>query len=134
MAMLMLHQGHSITQVHHVTGAARSSIGRWLDWYSQCGPEGLNSEKPGRPAMLPIESLLLAPSLLIQLCPQEFGYQRSRWSSELLAMVINAQLKLSIAASTVRRLLPKANIVWRRAAPTLRIKDPCKEEKIALIN
>jgi hypothetical protein len=28
MAMLMWHQGHSITEVHHVTGAARSSVGR----------------------------------------------------------------------------------------------------------
>ncbi len=107
-AMLMLYQGHSITQVHHVTGAARSSIGRWLDWYTQCGPEGLNSEKLGRPAILPIESLLLALSLLIQLCPQDFGYQPSRWSSELLAMVINAQLKLNIAASTVRRCNTKS--------------------------
>lgn len=133
-AMLMLHQGQSITAVHHATGAARSSIGRWLDWYTQCGVDGLKSETPGRPAVLPIDPILLCLSLLIQLCPQDFGYQRSRWSSELLAMVINAQLKLNLAASTIRRLLPKADIVWRRSAPTLHIKDPYKDEKMAAIN
>lgn len=133
-AMLMLHQGLSITDVHHATGAARSSIGRWLGWYTESGVDGLKSLQLGRPASLPIDPILLCLSLLIQLCPQDFGYQRSRWSSELLAMVINAQLKLNIAASTVRRLLPKAGMVWRRSAPTLRIKDPHKEEKMAAIN
>ncbi|CAH2871570.1 IS630 family transposase ISSen5 [Salmonella enterica subsp. enterica serovar Kentucky] len=133
-AMLMLHQGLSVTQVQHITGAARSSIGRWLGWYTQCGIDGLKSEKPGRPTVLPINPILLCLSLLIQLCPEDFGYQRSRWSSELLAKVINAQLKLCVAASTIRRLLPEAGIVWRRSAPTLRIKDPYKAEKMAAIN
>ncbi|MCE9785535.1 IS630 family transposase, partial [Shewanella algae] len=134
MAMLMLHQGLPVTQVQHITGAARSSIGRWLGWYTQCGIDGLKSEKPGRPTVLPINPILLCLSLLIQLCPEDFGYQRSRWSSELLAKVINAQLKLCVAASTIRRLLPEAGIVWRRSAPTLRIKDPYKAEKMAAIN
>ncbi len=48
MAMLMLHQGLPVTQVQHITGAARSSIGRWLGWYTQCGIDGLKSEKSGR--------------------------------------------------------------------------------------
>ena len=84
-AMLMLHQGLSITDVHHATGAARSSIGRWLGWYTESGVDGLKSLPLGRPASLPIDPILLCLSLLIQLCPQDFGYQRSRWSSELLA-------------------------------------------------
>jgi hypothetical protein len=29
--------------------------------------------------------------------------------------------------------LPDPGIVWRRAAPTLRIRDPHKEEKLAVI-
>ncbi|BFI48402.1 hypothetical protein KD2_08450 [Yersinia pseudotuberculosis] len=37
-------------------------------------------------------------------------------------------------ASTVRRWLPRAGLVWRRAAPTLRIRDPHKEDKMAAIN
>lgn len=36
-------------------------------------------------------------------------------------------------ASTIRRWLPKLGIVWRRAAPTLHIKDPDKEAKLARI-
>lgn len=37
-------------------------------------------------------------------------------------------------ASTVCRWLPWAGLVWRRAAPTLRIRDPHKEDKMAAIN
>lgn len=37
-------------------------------------------------------------------------------------------------ASTVRRWLPAAGLVWRRAAPTLRIRDPHREEKMAAID
>ena len=36
-------------------------------------------------------------------------------------------------SSTIRRRLPKYGIVWRRAEPTLCIKDPDKEAKLALI-
>lgn len=36
-------------------------------------------------------------------------------------------------ASTVRRLLNSAGIVWQRAAPTLRIRDPHKEDKMPAI-
>ncbi|HBC1013528.1 TPA: winged helix-turn-helix domain-containing protein, partial [Escherichia coli] len=62
------------------------------------------------------------------------GYQRSRWSSELLAIKIREVTGCPLHASTIRRWLPAAGLVWRRAAPTLRIRDPNKEEKMAAIN
>ena len=37
MAILLLHEGRTITDVHHLTGAARSTIGRWLRWYRDEG-------------------------------------------------------------------------------------------------
>jgi transposase len=35
MALLALHEGTSILEVHRITGAARSSIGRWINWYTR---------------------------------------------------------------------------------------------------
>ena len=32
-AILMLHQGQTVSMVHQLTAAARSSIQRWLSWY-----------------------------------------------------------------------------------------------------
>lgn len=66
--------------------------------------------------------------------PSDFGYQRSRWSTELLAIKIRDVTGCPLHASTIRRWLPAAGLVWRRAAPTQRIRDPHKEEKMAAIH
>ena len=65
----------------------------------------------------------------MQFSPQDFGYQRSRWCTELLAIKINRLTGLNVAASTLRRWLPRMGIVWRRPVPTLRIKDPAYRKK-----
>ncbi|WP_323897900.1 winged helix-turn-helix domain-containing protein, partial [Aeromonas allosaccharophila] len=72
--------------------------------------------------------------LLMQFSPQDFGYQRSRWCTELFAIKINRLTGLNVAASTLRRWLPRMGIVWRRPVPTLRIKDPAYQEKMANID
>ena len=134
-AILMLHQGHTILSVHRLTAAARSSIQRWLSWYQECGISGLESKQRGRFCSLPYHQISLILEMLIQFSPEDFGYQRSRWSSELFASLIHRICpELNIAASTLRRWLPRIGIVWRRAAPTLHIRDPHRDEKMALIN
>ncbi|EDE2173598.1 helix-turn-helix domain-containing protein, partial [Salmonella enterica] len=42
-AMLMLHQGMTVTEVAKMLCAARSSIGRWINWFTLHGVEGLKS-------------------------------------------------------------------------------------------
>ncbi len=71
---------------------------------------------------------------LVKHSPGDFGYQRSRWNTKLLAIKIRDVTGCSLHASTIRRWLPAAGLVWRRAAPTLRIRDPHKEEKMAAIH
>ncbi len=48
MAILLLHEGRTITDVHHLTGAARSTIGRWLRWYRDEGVGALEALPAGR--------------------------------------------------------------------------------------
>lgn len=69
---------------------------------------------------------------LVKHSPGDFSYQRSRWSTELLAIKICDFTGCPLHASTIRRWLPAAGLVWRRAAPTLRIRNPHKEEKIGV--
>lgn len=71
---------------------------------------------------------------LVKHAPGDFGYQRSRWSTELLAIKINEITECQLHAGTVRSWLPSAGLMWRRAAPTLRIRDPHKDEKMATIH
>src|SRR5476649_37931 len=132
-AMLMLHKGDSVTDVAHCLCAARSSVGRWINWFTLFGIEGLKSLPSGRQKRWPVEAIMRMLDLLVQRSPQDFGYLRSRWSSELLSIEINKLFNTTLHPATLRKWLPKVGLVWRRAAPTLHFRDPHKEEKMAAI-
>ncbi|EMX1062547.1 IS630 family transposase [Salmonella enterica] len=133
-AMLMLHQGMTVTDVARLLCAARSSVGRWINWFTLHGVEGLKSLRPGRAPRWPIADILQLLPLLVQRSPKDFGWLRSRWSTELLALVINRLFDVTLHRSTLHRYLRQADMVWRRAAPTLKIKDPHYEEKRLVID
>ncbi|SJH53691.1 IS630 transposase [Shigella sonnei] len=42
-AMLMLHRGDRVSDVARTLCCARSSVGRWINWFTQSGVEGLKS-------------------------------------------------------------------------------------------
>lgn len=132
-AMLMLHQGMTVTDVAKMLCAARSSVGRWINWFTLHGVEGLKSLRPGRAPRWPVADILQALPLLIQRSPKDFGWLRSRWSTELLARIVNQFFGVALHPATLHRYLKQAGIVWRRAAPTLKIKDPHYEEKRLVI-
>ncbi len=46
-----------------------------------------------------------------------------------MALIVNRLFNIALYPTTLHRYLRRAGIVWRRAAPTLRIKDPYYEEK-----
>ncbi|MNC63025.1 Replication protein C (RepC) [compost metagenome] len=60
MAILLLHESHTITDVHRNTGAARSTIGRWLNWYRDEGVDALASLPAGRTPVLPVAKIVTA--------------------------------------------------------------------------
>ncbi|MCA6939540.1 MULTISPECIES: IS630 family transposase [Pectobacterium] len=128
-AILMLHKGMTVTDVSRLLCAARSSVGRWINWFILQGVEGLKSLKSGRAPRWPVADILHVLPLLVQRSPQDFGWLRSRWSTELLALIVNRLFNVALHPATLHRYLRRAGIVWRRAAPTLKIKDPYYEEK-----
>ncbi|WP_196908784.1 IS630 family transposase, partial [Candidatus Symbiopectobacterium sp. 'North America'] len=77
----------------------------------------------------PTTDILHILPLLVQRSHQDFGWLRSRWSTELLALIVNRFFNVELHPATLYRYLRRAGIVWRRAAPTLKIKDPHYEEK-----
>ncbi|MBF4348695.1 helix-turn-helix domain-containing protein, partial [Vibrio anguillarum] len=38
-ALMQLHEGKTIVDVCRIISAARSSVGRWIDWFTQGGME-----------------------------------------------------------------------------------------------
>jgi len=132
-AVLLLAKGKSKTEIAELLQAARSSVNRWKNWNITGGVDGLQADLPGRKVRFEPEFIGKLLRFMVRFRPQEFGYQRSRWSSELLSIVLREALNIVLHSSTIRSWLPKHGIVWRRAAPTLCIKDPDKEAKLAAI-
>ncbi|MEQ9880305.1 IS630 family transposase [Pectobacterium aroidearum] len=128
-AILMLHRGMTATEVARLLCAARSSVGRWINWLTLHGVEGLKSLRPGRAPCWPVADIQRAFLLLVQRSPKDFGWLRSRWSTELLARIVNRLFDVTLHRSTLHRYLKRAGMVWRRAAPTLKIRDPHHDEK-----
>lgn len=87
-AMLMLHRGERVSDVARTLCCARSSVGRWINWFTLSGVEGLKSLPAGRARRWPFEHVCTLLRELIKHSPGDFGYQRSRWSTELLAIKI----------------------------------------------
>lgn len=131
--MLMLHRGDTVCHVARMLCCARSSIGRFY-WFTQSGAEGLKSLPSGGGRRWPFEHICALLRGLVKHSSGDFGYQSSRWSTELLAIKIRDVTGCPLYASTIRRWLPAAGLVWRRAAPTLRIRAPHKEEKMVAIH
>jgi len=67
---------------------------------------------------------------VLELAPADFGFARSRWSCEAVAVVLAEDYHLEVSREAVRRRLRQAGLVWRRPRPTLRPKDPLREAKL----
>lgn len=128
-AILMLHQGMTVTDIARLLCAARSSVGRWINWFALHGVDGQKILKPGRALRWPVADILHILPFLVQRSPLDFSWLRSRWSTELLALIVNRLFNVTLHPATLHRYLKQAGIVRRRAATTLKIKEPLYDEK-----
>ena len=87
--MLMLHRGNCISDVARTLCCARSSVGAGLAG-SRC-------------QVLKTRNLYPQDAPDVGLLSISFGYQRSRWSTELLAIKVNEITGCQLHAGTVRR-------------------------------
>ncbi|MFV7667894.1 IS630 family transposase [Shewanella algae] len=129
-AILLLVSGRTVTEVSGLLAVARSSINRWVSWYTECGIEGLESSTRDRSCVLPFKQIAVVIKLLLQLPSQEPGYQRSRWSTESIALEVNRLFSLQVHSSTIRRWLPKLGV---EQLPPCISKILIKNEKLAEI-
>jgi putative transposase len=65
--------------------------------------------------------------------PTRFGFVRSRWTCETVAVVLRQDYQVHVSRETVRRRLRAANLVWRRPRPVLGPKDPAYAAKLGKI-
>jgi len=70
---------------------------------------------------------------VLELAPADFGFSRSRWSCEAVAVVLAEDHGVAASREAVRRWLRDAGLVWRRPRPALRPKDPRRADILAAL-
>ena len=131
--LLLWETENCVATVARLLHAARSSVQRWRALYEDFGEQGLVPLRRGRSAWKANDDVLTALIELLQSTPGDHGYLRSRWSSELLALELRRITGVEVHATTVRRWLKELNYGYRRARPTLCIRDPRKAERMLAI-
>lgn len=134
MAVLSLGCGNSAAEVARETGAARSSVQSCKWSFLEQRGSGLQLQPRGRRPSTVTPALITRLLALLEGNPSDYGYLRSTWTSELLALSLERQHGFIIHASTIRRLPNRLDWVWRRARPTLCIRDSRKQARMAAIN
>jgi transposase len=134
LAMLALWEnGNYVTGAANRVCAARSTVNRWRSLFENYGESGLKPLARGRCEWKANEAVMTRLEALLDSTPREHGYLRTRWSSELLAKVLFEQTGVQVHASTVRRWMARLLFSYRRARPTLFIRDLRKTQRMRAI-
>ena len=113
--LLLLHGGHEPSEVATIAGCARATVYRTIYRFEDLGEDGLLDRRAYRPpskVTTEVETKLIN---YINSSPQDFGWQRTRWTLELLAAQLVEDTGVRLSPSHVRNLL-RANDV-RRGRP-----------------
>jgi transposase len=131
--ILLLSEGHAWTLIASVLFCSTATIARWKQRFESGGVEALLEEKRGRAATLLVGWALLIVGWVKRLTPRDFGYCRSRWCCATLTLVLFDTHGVKVSVETVRRMLQRENLVWRRPRPVLGPSDPRRQWKLRKI-
>ena len=132
--LLQLASAVPVTAISKRLSVARSTIYRWSERFELSGEVFLDECGSGRPSSTVDATLLETLKELVEQPPGDYDYLRSTWTSEMLAETLSKMLSRHVHASTVRRWLVKLGFGWRRARPTLHLRDPHAAARMNAIN
>jgi transposase len=125
--------GNHVAEAARRLYAALSSVHRWRTYYEEFGEEGLLPQRRGRSEWKACSEVFEVLATLVTTSPQDHGYLRTRWSSELLALELKSRLGIEVHATSVRRWLKRLRYGYGRAHPIHCIRDPKKSQRLQAI-
>jgi transposase len=128
MVLLSLER-HSVPEIAQWFETCRATVRFWIKRYNREGPPGLYDEpRSGRPSLAGagVKSKLQE---LLQHDPQQEGYLATFWTVAMLLVVLARQVQVALSASTLRGVLHRLGLRWRR--PRLAMPQKTDPEKAA---
>jgi transposase len=128
--LLLLADGHPWATIVTVLYTSPTTIARWKRRFGRGGVGEIGGRKRGRPRSWVHVWASLVVRWVLAASPASFGFARSRWSCEAVAVVLREDYRARVGRETVRLWLRAAGLVWRRPRPTIRPRDPHRKEKL----
>jgi transposase len=125
--LLLLADGWAWATLAALLYTSSSTIARWQARFPQGGLGAVFAAGRGRRCS-PWVAVIVR--WVLELAPADFGFARSRWSCEAVALVLAEDHHARVSPETVRRWLRSAGLVWRRPRPVLRPQDPERQPKL----
>jgi transposase len=129
--ILLLAQGLAWATIAAVLFCSSRTIARWKQRFLDGRVEALLGRPRGARTRLGPRLLAVVVGWVTQQTPRAFGFLRSRWCCEVVALLLGRVHRLAVSRETVRRHLHQADLAWRRPRPVLRRQDPEREAILA---
>jgi transposase len=131
--LLLLAGGYPWATIAAVLFTSPDTIARWKGRFLRGGVGEVLGQPRGRKRSAAWAWVAVVVAWVLTRRPSEFGFARSRWSCEAVAVVLRDDHRTPVSRETVRRWLRDAGLVWRRPRPVLRPKDPDRAAKLAAL-
>ena len=129
--ILLLGEGYAWDTIEAMLFCSSRTVDRWLKRFRAEGVAGLTGRKRGRPFRLGLGWVALLVTWVTTKTPGDFGFLRSRWSCALLALLLREREGVDASRETVRRLLHRGHLVYRRPRPVLKPDEEQRQAKLA---
>ncbi len=127
--LLLLADEHSYRQIGKTAFASPTLVAAVKRDFHAGGLAGVLPQES--PEVSIASWLIVVTRWLLRFTPQDFGFFRSRWSCELLALMLREQEGIRLSPETVRRGMHRMEFVWRRPRPVVGPRDPEHAETAA---
>jgi transposase len=132
--LLLCAAGTPPTQIAEFLFCSRTSVYRVVEAY-QAGQlaDRLGQASSALAVVVTVSRLPQLLLALLQQVPRAYGWCRTRWSCQTLALQLKIQSGRALSEETVRRWLHGLGYVWKRARHTAPDNDPERASKLARI-
>jgi len=122
--LLLLADGRPWSLIAAMLYCSSRTIDRWKKRFEEGGVEALGEDRRGRRSPFAAWVAALVIGWVTNHVPRDFGFLRSRWTCECLAVLLLNVAAIGVSRETVRRWLHREQLVWRRPRPVLGPQDP----------
>ena len=122
--------GYRPEDVIKILGLSRSTLYDWLKRFREHGYEGLNTKKaPGARPLVTAEMEAWLKGIVLETRPENFGYDTTLWTCDLLAALISRHYNVQVIGATINHHLHQLGLTNQQPNYRPLEQDPAVVER-----